>query len=246
MERHRATRWIVALGRRFRPQLLFLWERVTPGGTFGLEFTTLMAVFAVATFVLVSYTVIVSGEPGPTPGDETAMEIAEQLGAGWLVDFTKAFTYLGSYVVLGPLVLIGAVLLGAARRWPEFWVLLAGAAIIVLGVHELKVAVDRPRPPGGLVGVSSASFPSGHAAYSTFYVWLAVTIVMRLRPGMARGALVVVAGIALTALVGLSRVYLGVHYLSDVSGGWALGVSAFTICAAAAMVATHIRQNQVT
>ncbi len=48
MEQHAATRWIVALTRRFRPQLQFLWERVTPGGTFGLEFTSLMAILAVS------------------------------------------------------------------------------------------------------------------------------------------------------------------------------------------------------
>ncbi|HWA55216.1 MAG TPA: DedA family protein, partial [Solirubrobacterales bacterium] len=48
LEGHAVTRWLVSLTRRFRPQLLFLWERVTPGGTFGLEFTSLMAVFAVA------------------------------------------------------------------------------------------------------------------------------------------------------------------------------------------------------
>ena len=47
-------------------------------------------------------------------------------------------------------------------------------------------------------------------------------------------------GIALTAAVGLSRVYLGVHYLSDVSGGWALGVAAFAGCAAIALVVTHL------
>ena len=52
-----------------------------------------------------------------------------------------------------------------------------------------------------------------------------MTIVLRLRPGMARGAAVVAAGFALTVLVGLSRVYLDVHYLSDVSAGWALGAA---------------------
>ena len=113
-------------------------------------------------------------------------------------------------------------------------------ALIVVGFHELKDAIDRPRPAGGLVDVSGSSFPSAHAAYSTFYVWLAVTIVMRLRPGMARGAAVVVAGIALTALVGLSRVYLDVHYFSDVNAGWALGVAAFSLCAAVALVVTTI------
>jgi undecaprenyl-diphosphatase len=53
----------------------------------------------------------------------------------------------------------------------------------------------------------------------------------------------VVAGIAVAALVGLSRVYLHVHYLSDVSGGWALGVSAYALCAAVALVAVELRQN---
>ena len=96
MEAHAATRWIVVLARRFSPQLRFLWERVTPGGTFGLEFTTLMAVLAVASFVLVAYTVIVSGDPGPTPGDETAVDIVESLQTGWLVDVAKVVTELGS------------------------------------------------------------------------------------------------------------------------------------------------------
>lgn len=243
MERHAATRWIVVLTRRFQPQLEFLWERVTPGGTFGLELTSLMAAFAVAGFVLISYAVIVSGEPGPTPGDTTAIEIAERLGAGWLTGFAKVFTHLGSTAVTGLLALVAAALLAARRRWAEFAVLIAGAALIFIGVHVLKEVVDRSRPVGGLIGVSGSSFPSAHAAYSTFYVWLAVTIVLRLRPGMARGAGVIAAGIALTALVGLSRVYLGVHYLSDVSAGWALGVASFSLCAAVALVITTVRQN---
>ena len=115
--------------------------------------------------------------------------------------------------------------------------------MIFIGVHEIKDAVDRPRPPGGLVETSGSSFPSGHAAYSTFYVWLAVTIVVRLRVGMARGAAVVVAGFALAALVGLSRVYLEVHYMSDVNAGWALGAGAFALCAAVALVITTVRHN---
>jgi undecaprenyl-diphosphatase len=244
MEDRVATRWLVVLGRRLQPQLRFFWARVTPGGTFGLEFTTLMATLAVGGFVLVAYTAIVSGDAGPTPGDMTAIDIVESLQTGWLTDMAEVVTGLGAAGVVFAMALVCAAALAARGRWAEVGVLVAGMAIVYVGVHELKAAVDRPRPEGGLVDVSGSSFPSGHAAYSTFYVWLAVTIVMRLRPGMTRGALVVVGGIALTALVGLSRVYLDVHYMSDVNAGWALGAAAFSLCAAVALVITTVRQNE--
>lgn len=243
MEDHAVARWLVVLARRFSPQLRFLWDRVTPGGTFGLEFTSLMATLAVAGFVLIAYTVIVSGDAGPTPGDLTALDVTGSLQAGWLVDVAEVVTDLGSAALVFPLAAICAAALAARRRWAELGVLVAGLAIAFVGVHELKDAVDRPRPDGGLVDTEGSSFPSGHAAYSTFYVWLAVTIVMRLRPGMARGAAVVTAGIALTALAGLSRVYLEVHFLSDVSAGWALGAAAFSLCAAVALVISALRHN---
>ncbi|HEY5976722.1 MAG TPA: bifunctional DedA family/phosphatase PAP2 family protein [Solirubrobacterales bacterium] len=243
METHVLTRWIVVLTRRFQPQLRFLWDRVTPGGTFGLEFTSLMAALSVAAFVLVAYTVIVGGDAGPTPGDETAVDIVESLQAGWLVDLAKGVTTLGASFVVLPLALISAILLAANRRWAELGVLTVGMAMIVIGGHELKAAIDRPRPDGSLVDTTGSSFPSLHAAYSTFYVWGAMTIVLRLRPGMARGAAVIVAGIAVAALVGLSRVYLGAHYLSDVNAGWALGAGCFALCAIVALVITTVRNN---
>jgi membrane protein DedA with SNARE-associated domain/membrane-associated phospholipid phosphatase len=243
MEAHAASRWLVALSRRYQPQLRFLWARVTPGGSFGLEFTSLMAVLAVALFVLVAYMVVIGGEPGPTPGDVTAIEVAESVNAGWLTSFSKLFTHLGSGAVTWGLTVVCAAFLAARRRWVEFGVLLAGMTLTSIGIHEIKAAVDRPRPEGALLHYSGSSFPSGHAAHSVLYVWLAVTIVLRLRPGMARGAAVVAGGIALTALVGLSRVYLDVHYLSDVSGGWALGAASFSLCAAVALVISQLRHN---
>jgi membrane protein DedA with SNARE-associated domain len=243
MEARRATRWLVALTRRLRPQLQFLWARVTPGGTFGLEFTSLMAILAVAGFVVVGYASILSGDAGPTPGDVTAADIADGLQAAWLVDLAEAASALGSLAVVLALAAGCGLLLAWRRRWAELGVLVAGLGLTYAGVHELKDAVDRPRPEGGLVDASGSSFPSAHAAYSTFYVWLAVTIVMRLRAGMARGALLVAAGISLTALVGLSRVYLEVHYLSDVNAGWGLGAAAFSLCAAIALVMTTVRSS---
>jgi undecaprenyl-diphosphatase len=243
MEAHAATRWLVELTRRYRPQLEFLWDRVTPGGTFGLEFTSLMAVLAVALFVLVAYMVVIGREPGPTPGDNTAIEVVEHLRGGWLTSVSRVITALGSAWFTWGLTGVCAALFAARRRWTEFWVLLAGMTLIAIGIHEVKALVERPRPPEPLTAASGHSYPSGHAAHSVLYLWLAVTIVLRLRPGMTRAAAVVAAGVALTILVGLSRVYLNVHYLSDVSGGWALGAAAFSLCAAAALVISQVRQN---
>ena len=139
--------------------------------------------------------------------------------------------------------LFRSTILYAARRYAELAVLLLSPVAIYVGVDLLKEGVDRPRPTGGLTGFSSASFPSGHAAHSVFYVWLAVTIAVRLRPDMVRKTALVLSGIAVTALVGLSRVYLGVHYLSDVNTGWALGAFCFAFFAVAALLAGQLRKT---
>jgi undecaprenyl-diphosphatase len=241
MERHRLTAWMVEIARR--PQFRFLWDRVTPGGTFGLEFTSLMAALAVSLFVLVAYTVIVGDDPGPTPGDETATEVVDWLQTSFLTSLAKVVTFFGSGGFTWALALVCAALLAWRRRWVELWVLLGGMTITQIGIVEIKDAVDRPRPPEPLASSSGSSFPSGHAAHSVIYLWLAVTIVLRLRPGMARATAVVVTGIVMTALVGLSRVYLEVHYLSDVNAGWALGAAAFSFCALVGLVVSQVRQN---
>jgi undecaprenyl-diphosphatase len=243
LDAHSWTRWITKLGRRYETQLRFLGDRLTPGGSFGLEFTSLMAVLAVALFVLIAYIVVIGRDPGPTPGDETATRVAEALRCGFMTDFSKFFTFLGSGGFVWALTAVCAAALAWRRHWTELGVLLAGMVLITIGFHEIKVATDRPRPPEPLVGSTGSSFPSGHAAHSVIYVWLATTIVVRLRRGLARATLVVVAGIVLTALVGLSRVYLSVHYLSDVSAGWALGAACFSITAAIGLVVSQLRHN---
>ncbi len=242
MERRAALRPLVALARRLRPQARFVIDRLTPGGL-GLEFTTLVAVLAVALYVVIAYSVVVAQDPGPTPGDTTAADLAADIQAPWLTDVAKAVTQLGSAAVTLPLTLAAAVLLLVRRRWAEAAVIVIATAIVYAGVEELREATARPRPPDGLTSVSGSGFPSGHAAHSVIYPWLALTMTVRLRPGMAGGSALLVIGVGLAVIVGLSRVYLGVHYLSDVSAGWALGVAAFAVCATVAMVVTHLRQN---
>jgi undecaprenyl-diphosphatase len=116
-------------------------------------------------------------------------------------------------------------------------------AILYVGVAELKALTDRPRPPDPLTGSEGSGFPSGHAAHSMLYPWLALTLVIRVRPGIVGGTALLVAGFAIAAIVGLTRIYLRVHYMSDVTSGWALGAAAFCLCAGVAMVVSHIRHN---
>jgi undecaprenyl-diphosphatase len=232
--------------RRLLPQLRFTWNRLTPGGL-GLEFTTLIAVLSVSLFALIGFASIVSGDPGPTPGDAEAVDIVDSLRAPWLTDLAKVVTELGSWAVVAPLSVVAGGVLAWRRRWPELAVLVGASVIILIGVPAIKEIVDRPRPEGGLVDAANSSYPSGHAAHAVFYAWLALVVAVRVRPGWRYGTALIVTGFVLTVSVGLSRVYLGVHYLSDVSGGWALGVSAYAGCAAIALIATHLgklRQNQ--
>ncbi|MBN8867874.1 MAG: bifunctional DedA family/phosphatase PAP2 family protein [Solirubrobacterales bacterium] len=243
MERRWYTGWTVRLARRYEPQLRWVQARFTPGGTFGLEVTTLLAIIAVASFVLFAYVGILLDDPGPTPGDLRAFDFTDLIQTGWLTSLAKAVTVLGSSFVLLPLVGVTAAILALNQRWTEFIVLLLAWVTVGFGIDWIKDWVARPRPPDGMVEVAGYSYPSGHAAHSIFYVWLAVTVAVRLRPDMARKAALVTGGIVLAVLIGLSRVYLNVHYLSDVFGGWALGALCFSFFAVAALLAGQLRKN---
>ena len=242
MEKRPALRPILALGRRLRPQFAFVGRRLTPGDL-GLELTSLLAALAVGLFVVIAYWAVVSGDPGPTPGDQTALNVAHDLQASWLTTAAKGFTDLGSGWVTWPLAALAAVALAASRRWMEFWALVVGFVMTILLVHGIKVWTDRPRPPEPIVSAHGSAFPSGHAAYSTLYVWLAVTLSLRLVPGITKRSLVIGAAILVSALVGLTRVYLRVHWLSDVTSGWALGLSCFSAVAIVVLIVSYIRHN---
>ena len=70
-----------------------------------------------------------------------------------------------------------------------------------------------------------------------------VTISLRSRAGFAQGSAVVVVGLILAAAIGLTRVYLKVHWLSDVTGGWAFGVAIFALLSAIAVTVGYFRHN---
>lgn len=243
MEEQRLLRPLVAQGRRLRPQRRFVWNRLTPGGL-GLELTVPLAFLAVGGFVFVAYAILLGEQPGPTGGDVTAANIAADLRAGWLTSVEKAITALGSGVALLVVSGVAAVGFGIRRHFAELGILIGAVAMMFLLVPEAKELIDRPRPSGELIDVGGQAYPSGHATYSVLYAWLALALTVRLRPTWSGGTALLVAGILLAAAIGLSRVYLGVHYLSDVSGGWGFGVCAFAIATGVSVIVVHVRKNQ--
>jgi undecaprenyl-diphosphatase len=243
MERRPVLRNLLALGRRLEPQARFLANRLTPGGL-GLELTTALAALAVGSYIAIAYALTLTDAPGPTTGDTTAADFVSHIRTDWLVSIAEVVTALGSWEVVIPVTAIAAIWLTARRAWPELFVLVVGTVAIFVLTDAVKEWVGRPRPAGGLVDADGFAYPSGHASHAVVYAWIALTVAIRVRPGMRSGTAFVVAGLLLAAAIGLSRVYLGVHYMSDVSGGWALAVGVLALLSALVVVVVHIRQNE--
>jgi undecaprenyl-diphosphatase len=141
---------------------------------------------------------------------EGLLQVATAPGVSW-------FRLVAFLPVLGWLVLQRA-------WWTAAWVLTAIALVGPL-TTLLKELVGRQRPQFAEGGAryESLSFPSGHSSGVATLVTVALVLSWpRLGPVARRGCLV--AGAALVLLVGLTRMWLGVHFLTDVLGGWALGV----------------------
>lgn len=132
-------------------------------------------------------------------------------------------TNAGGAVGMIALLVIVAGLLALQRRWRAALVfvgiVLSGRAIVEL----IKPLVDRPRPAFDAhpVSVTSLSFPSGHAANSMITM---LAIALLVVPARMRTVAIYLA-VAITGVIGLTRPYLGVHWPSDMVGGWAFGIA---------------------
>ena len=165
-------------------------------------------------------------------------------------------TDLGNGYVLWPVTLLAAACFLALRQWrAALLIVLAAVAAWVL-VEGIKPAIARPRPSGthhlepsllsralgypegppagGLPATRAEktySFPSGHALRSAaVYLTVALLAARRLRR-RGLGALVIVGSAVLVLVIGVTRLYLGAHYLSDVVAGWAGGLGVALVCA---------------
>jgi undecaprenyl-diphosphatase len=214
--------------------------RLTPG-QLGLELTTLLALLAVGgfTFFVVGD---VASERGIPRIDREAANLAGRLTMDPLVEVAKILTDIGSLPVVMALTLATAVWALTRRRWIDAAALAVGLGLDVLLVHVAKAAYDRTRPTGSLVDFSNAAYPSGHVAYAVALVACA-TVLVRAGSGWAVRFAAVTVAVALVVVVGITRVYLRVHYLTDVIGGAALGVAVWALVGTLALLAGHVRHN---
>ena len=156
------------------------------------------------------------------PGDPT-----NPIGPAWLEHALLDITALGGYVILSMLVIGVAIYLIAAGK--------RGTALLVVGAvgsgtllsETLKFGFARPRPDlvAHLAEVQSASFPSGHAMISAI-AYLTLGVLLTRAHKQRRTKFIIMSyAILLTLMIGLSRIYLGVHWPTDVLAGWALGAA---------------------
>jgi undecaprenyl-diphosphatase len=157
---------------------------------------------------------------------------SKPIGPAWMENALLDLTAIGGSTILGLVVfsVVGFLLL-QTRYWTALFVTMTAISGELLNA-ALKAAFNRPRPSivPPLRAVFSTSFPSGHAMESAIVYLTLGAILMRIARSRLTKAYIMGIATLLTALVGVSRVYLGVHYPTDVIGGWIIGFVWASIC----------------
>ncbi len=148
------------------------------------------------------------------------------IGPAWIAEVGRDLTGLGGIAVLTMVIVGTAGFLAIHRAYRTMLVLIVSTTSGILVSLLLKQAFDRPRPDfvPHLSQVYTSSFPSGHSMMSAIvYLTLAAIVAPVLKHFWLRFYVVGCAAM-LTGLIGVSRVYMGVHYPTDVLAGWTAGL----------------------
>jgi undecaprenyl-diphosphatase len=156
----------------------------------------------------------------------------EHASSGW-TEFFEAVTRFGNVPVLFSITLLAALVLARKRQTNELQLLLLaviGAQVLTIGL-KLGFARERPFFPDPLATETTYSFPSGHACVSLAVYGTLGFIAARHLPRARARIAVLAAAASLVLLIGFSRLYLGVHFLTDVVAGFSLGLAWVSLCA---------------
>jgi len=161
------------------------------------------------------------------PGD-----LSDPIGPGWVEVAMRDLTALGGFVVLTLLTaaVVVHLLLRRHASTAVFVIFAVGGGQVLS--HLAKYAFDRPRPDlvSHAVEVSSSSFPSGHSMMAAVTYLTLAAMLSRIEPSFRLRVFYLIVAVVLAGLVGVSRVYLGVHWPSDVLAGWAAGGAWAFLC----------------
>lgn len=150
---------------------------------------------------------------------------SDPIGPAWLQSMARDITALGSVVVLGIILLSVVGYLFLSQKNVSAWLMLAAVLGGTLLNSLLKHGFARPRPDLFFQStkVFTASFPSGHAALSAITYLTLAALLTRTTTSRPIRIYFIAVGALLTLSVGVSRVYLGVHFPTDVFAGWCIG-----------------------
>lgn len=148
--------------------------------------------------------------------------VVENLRADWLTPIMEAFSALATPVSLIAMLLVIAAFAPGKRPG---WFCTVNLALSALLNVVLKMLVQRPRPEGFRLAVESGfSFPSGHSMAAMAFFGLIIWLVWHYEQDRRQRLLLTISFGALIAMIGISRIYLGVHYASDVLGGFCASI----------------------
>lgn len=175
---------------------------------------------------------VLEGEPNKFDSDlllalRQAGNPDNPIGPAWLEYAMRDITALGGYAVLTLIVVLSTLYLLLESRIKTALLLVSSIISGTLLVSILKIGFDRPRPDlvDQLTHATSSSFPSGHATSSALvYLTLSLLLAQAVRHRRLK-LFLIASGVFIAILVGCSRVYLGVHWPSDVIAGWGLGAA---------------------
>ena len=202
----------------------WLAARCRTGAPAGLALTAAVLGLAASAWSLAAVTFSVVHHTGLARADARVLALVTGHRAAWLTSLARALTWLGSTLVLWPVVIIaGLGLWGWRRRWLPAVLPALALAGAWAGSLLVKGLVGRPRPPaaGRLTVVHSWSYPSEHAAQALATWGMLALVLMAGRSARAR-LLLAAAAAMIAFVVGLTRLYLAAHWMTDVLGGWAL------------------------
>jgi undecaprenyl-diphosphatase len=153
------------------------------------------------------------------------------IGPRWLREVGRDMTALGGVAVMFLVTAAVAGYLLMVRKYHAMWLVLIATAGGLLVSSILKAAFDRPRPDvDHYAYVVTSSFPSGHSMMSAVVYLTLGSLLTRVVPERGVKAYLIMVALVLTLLVGVSRVYMGVHYPTDVLAGWTAGLVWAMLC----------------